>query len=146
MKLTLYSIGKFGKHDPQQALFNEYQKRLPWEFTLKELAAEPATPVAEAKLLEQAFSEADFVIAFDGSGKPLSSSDLAEKLDFIMQTKRHIGLLIGGADGLTREMVNRADLVLSLGAMTWPHKLVRVMLAEQFYRASAILSGHPYHK
>jgi 23S rRNA (pseudouridine1915-N3)-methyltransferase len=53
---------------------------------------------------------------------------------------------IGGADGLSKEVLDRAETVLSLGRMTWPHRLVRVMLAEQIYRASTILSGHPYHR
>ena len=54
--------------------------------------------------------------------------------------------MIGGADGLEPALVKQADLVLSLGAMTWPHMLARVMLAEQLYRAATILQGHPYHR
>jgi 23S rRNA (pseudouridine1915-N3)-methyltransferase len=59
---------------------------------------------------------------------------------------RPVGFLIGGAEGLDAPVVARADATVSLGAMTWPHFLVRAMLAEQLYRARTIVSGHPYHR
>jgi 23S rRNA (pseudouridine1915-N3)-methyltransferase len=59
---------------------------------------------------------------------------------------RDLAFVIGGADGLTEQMRNRADFILSLGQMTWPHQLARVMLVEQIYRAQQILAGHPYHR
>ena len=61
-------------------------------------------------------------------------------------SRSELGFLIGGPDGLAGELGARAELVLSLGRMTWPHLLVRVLLAEQLYRASTILAGHPYHR
>jgi 23S rRNA (pseudouridine1915-N3)-methyltransferase len=57
-----------------------------------------------------------------------------------------VGFVIGGADGLDEAVRRRADMVLSLGALTWPHMLARVLLAEQIYRAQSILAGHPYHR
>lgn len=146
MRVTIYSIGKFGKNDPMHAIFKEYQKRLPWDFHLKELVAEPATPAKESVLLENAFTETDYVIALDNTGTHISSPELAQKLEFVMETKRHIAFIIGGADGLLRDMVARADMKITLGNLTWPHKLVRVMLAEQLYRAHTIQTGHPYHR
>jgi 23S rRNA (pseudouridine1915-N3)-methyltransferase len=70
----------------------------------------------------------------------------AEKLGIWRDHARDVAFLIGGADGLDEAVRKRADLVLGLGAMTWPHLLVRGMLAEQIYRAQCILSGHPYHR
>jgi 23S rRNA (pseudouridine1915-N3)-methyltransferase len=87
------------------------------------------------------------VVALDERGVTLSSRDLAARLGGWRDSgRREIAFLIGGADGLGRAALDRAALVLSLGPMTWPHLLVRVMLAEQLYRAVAILQGHPYHR
>ncbi len=80
-------------------------------------------------------------------GAPAPSSEaLAAALARWTDAGRRLCFLIGGADGLDRSVIARADDVLSLGPMTWPHMLVRVMLAEQLFRAQAINSGHPYHR
>ena len=82
------------------------------------------------------------------SGLTLTSDAFAARLSrWRDQGTREAGFLIGGPDGLGREAAHdRADLVLAFGAMTWPHQLVRIMLAEQLYRAVTILTGHPYHR
>ena len=87
------------------------------------------------------------MVALDGRGKTLTSEEFATRLarwrdDGIAD----LVFVIGGADGLDRRLIERAAFVLSLGAMTWPHLLVRVLLAEQIYRAQSILLGHPYHR
>ena len=84
--------------------------------------------------------------ALDESGEPLSSRAFADRLARWRDDGRDLAFLIGGADGHGEAVLARADLVLSLGAMTWPHLLVRALLAEQLYRAHAILSHHPYHR
>lgn len=87
------------------------------------------------------------VVALDQRGTALTSPDLANRLGgWRDDGRREIAFLIGGAAGLGRSVLDRADLVLSLGPMTWPHLLVRAMLAEQLYRAVMILQGHPYHR
>jgi 23S rRNA (pseudouridine1915-N3)-methyltransferase len=102
---------------------------------------------AEAALLRKALPEAAVICALDERGRAMSSPDFAR----VLATRRDQGrgdlaFLIGGADGIDAGLVAEADLVLSLGAMVWPHMLARVMLAEQLYRAASILAGSPYHR
>ena len=86
-------------------------------------------------------------IALDERGDDLSSNGLAEQLcRWRDDGNRQICFLIGGADGLDAALLARADRRVAFGRATWPHLLVRVMLAEQLYRVSSILSGHPYHR
>ena len=119
---------------------------------LKEIEERKPLPTAErikreGERLLAALPEGATMVALDGGGRELSSTALAKTLGRWRDSGvRHLGFIIGGADGLDKALTGRADIVLSLGAMTWPHMLVRVMLAEQLYRASAILTGHPYHR
>jgi 23S rRNA (pseudouridine1915-N3)-methyltransferase len=83
----------------------------------------------------------------DSRGAQLSSEAFAKLIATSCENgQSDIAFLIGGAEGLTKPLLARANKVLSLGAMTWPHLLVRTLLAEQLYRAQTILSGHPYHR
>ncbi len=86
------------------------------------------------------------VVALDSTGTNWSTEQLADNLDQWMQSYRCLQLLIGGPDGLSRECLSRADDIWSLSRLTFPHFLVRVLLAEQVYRAWSVLNGHPYHK
>lgn len=87
------------------------------------------------------------LVALDAAGDNLSSSELASCLARWRDAgRRGATFLIGGADGLPQQLLARAELRLAFGRATWPHRLVRVMLAEQLYRAATILSGHPYHR
>ena len=87
------------------------------------------------------------LIVLDERGKNLGSTDLAEKIGGLRDGgRRHLALVIGGPDGLDPALRGEAELVLSFGLLTWPHQLVRVMLAEQLYRITTILAGHPYHR
>ena len=87
------------------------------------------------------------VVGLDETGRQLGSAALAEILrDWRDAGVREARFLIGAADGLTAEERGAADLLLSFGAVTWPHLLVRAMLAEQLYRATTIIAGHPYHR
>ncbi len=88
----------------------------------------------------------DVLIALDERGGLWSTADLAERLSDWRMQGNDVAFLIGGADGLADVCRDRADAVLSLSAMTLPHALVRVVLAEQLYRAWSLLSGHPYHR
>lgn len=88
----------------------------------------------------------EFVAALDERGTQLSTRELATWLAARQQDGRDLVLLIGGPDGLAREVLARSDQKLSLSKLTLPHPLVRVVLAEQLYRAHTVLSGHPYHR
>jgi len=101
----------------------------------------------EAELILAAIPAGALLIALDERGQSWSSREFAERLS---QWRDHgvanIAFAIGGADGLGGMVIERADAVLSLGAMTWPHLVVRSLLLEQLYRAQQILAGHPYHR
>jgi len=88
-----------------------------------------------------------FIVALDERGKSITSADFARDLAKWRDAgEAKIVFVIGGSDGLTAEIKQRARLTLAFGAQTWPHLLVRAMLAEQLYRAVTILGGHPYHR
>ena len=116
-------------------------------FEVREVEAKKPGPEAEADALSRALPANSILVAMDERGRTLSSPDFASRLaDWRDAGRRHVTLVIGGADGLSPEFRNRADLVLSFGRMVWPHMLARVMLAEQLYRATQILAGTPYHR
>jgi 23S rRNA (pseudouridine1915-N3)-methyltransferase len=101
----------------------------------------------EARALTGVFPTASLVVALDERGKAIASEALATQIGrWRDDGKAAASFVIGGADGLDPDFVKRADLVLSFSPLTWPHQLVRIMLAEQLYRATTILSGHPYHR
>ncbi len=87
-----------------------------------------------------------FVIALDLGARAPDSETLSRQLTIWTERARRLAFVIGGAEGLDATVLARADHTLSLGPLTWPHLLVRVMLAEQLYRAQAIATGHPYHR
>ncbi len=87
-----------------------------------------------------------FAVALDLAGRTPDSETFARHLTAWLDTGKPVCFLIGGAEGLDPSILTRADFALSLGTLTWPHLLVRTMLAEQLYRAQAIAAGHPYHR
>ena len=149
MRLVVLAVGR-GRDDPAQQLFEDYSKRLPWSLELCEVRAGGGGETGrerEAAALLKGLPEGAHVVALDGSGKALTSEAFAARLGRIRDDGvSTVAFLIGGADGHGASVLSRADTVLSLGQMTWPHLLVRAMLAEQLWRAASILSGHPYHR
>ena len=151
MRISILCIGRI-RGGPAMALYEDYAARLPWPIVLKEF--EERRPLAaadrvarEAALLQAAIPKGAVTVALDERGKALTSAIFAKQLNaWIDQGRSDIAFLIGGADGLASQMRDNADLVLSFGPMTWPHLLVRPLLAEQLYRAHTILTGHPYHR
>lgn len=155
MRITLAVVGRL-RPGPERALYEHYAGRITEQglakITVKEVEerkplAPEALKVREAELLLAALPAGARLWALDAGGRALTSEALAERL----RTARDEGLqdlaiAIGGAEGLDRSLIERAELVLSFGAVTWPHLLVRGLLAEQLYRAQSILSGHPYHR
>lgn len=103
--------------------------------------------VREAELILAALPAGARLVALDGRGRQWSSRDFADRLaDWRDRGVAALAFVIGGAEGLDQRLIDSADAVLSLGAMTWPHLLARCMLLEQLYRAQQILAGHPYHR
>ncbi|WP_196260161.1 23S rRNA (pseudouridine(1915)-N(3))-methyltransferase RlmH [Pelagibacterium limicola] len=101
----------------------------------------------EARSILSAIPEKAVIVALDERGTTLASEPFAARLaQWRDENRPALALVIGGPDGLDDEVRSRADLVLSFSPMTWPHQIVRILTAEQLYRATTILSGHPYHR
>ncbi len=151
MKVWLAAVGR-AKPGPEQDLYHQYVRRLATPITLREVEEKRPLPVPariarEAELLLAAIPERAVVVALDERGKSMGSEDFAALLGRWQDDGiADLAFLIGGADGHGEAVRARARAQLSFGAMTWPHMLVRAMLAEQVWRAQAILSGHPYHR
>jgi len=151
LRAVILAVGRW-RAGPERALYEDYARRLREAPELIEVEdkrkTDTATRVArEAELLRARIPAGAVTVALDGSGRMLSSEDLAARVQTWHESAvPAVAFIIGGADGLAREIVAGADLALSLGPLTWPHMLVRTMLAEQVYRAEAILAGHPYHR
>jgi 23S rRNA (pseudouridine1915-N3)-methyltransferase len=158
MKLRILAVGRV-RNGPEATLIAEYRKRLHWPLAIDEVEEKRPLSAAELKAREGALLQAAIdraapkgggrpvLVALDERGKSLGSRDFAARLKaWEEQGAPEILFLLGGADGLAPELRERADFVLSLGAMTWPHLLARAMLVEQIYRAQQILAGHPYHR
>lgn len=136
---------------PQLDLIKTYSRRCSWPMETVEvvsgIADEAARKRDETARLLSAVPANALVVATDERGRDLDSAAFARLLgDWRDEGQRDIAFLIGGADGLDDTARRRARLVLAFGRMTWPHELARVLLAEQIYRASTILAGHPYHR
>ena len=138
MLLHVIARGKIGR-SPEAELVARYEKRMTWPFKLTELpenggkAPDPMSPSR--------------TVLLDERGKQLSSEELAAILGrWRDDGVREARFAIGAADGHSQAERADADLLLAMGAMTWPHLLARAMLAEQLYRATTIIAGHPYHR
>jgi 23S rRNA (pseudouridine1915-N3)-methyltransferase len=151
MHLTLIAVGR-AKAGAERDLFEDYRRRLPWRLELVEVEEKrPLEPEAlrrrEAELLLARVPQGAVIAALDGRGEPLASEALAERLGAWRDAGRgRVCFLIGGASGHGEAVRERADCLISLGNLTWPHMLVRAMVAEQLYRAWSILARHPYHR
>jgi len=146
MKLLIAAIGKL-KPSPELQLYNDYMKRLPWKIALGEFDVRPASKEKEAEKLLAACRGYSRIIALDETGKQFSSPAFAKQLStWQQQGHSSFAFVIGGADGLDASVLEASDLVWSLGALTWPHMLVRGLLAEQLYRSYSIITNHPYHR
>ena len=100
----------------------------------------------EAERMRAAIAHGDYVVALEVGGRAMSTPELSRWLSARMAGGRNLALLVGGPDGLDAGLSSRADFRWSLSPLTWPHGLVRVMVAEQLYRAHSLLLGHPYHR
>lgn len=153
MKLHLICVGRLRK-GPEKVMVDDYLDRfaktgralgLP-PVTLTELDARGAGQEAEAALIDKALPAGAALAMLDERGEQLTSPEFAARIGAWRDQARDVALIIGGADGLPPDLRARADLALSFGRVVWPHMLVRVMVAEQLYRAASILAGGPYHR
>ena len=155
MRVTILAVGR-QRAGPEAELVADYLTR--FDRTGRALGLGPARvveiddrrgggPEAEGALILRALPDAARLIALDERGRGLTSPDFAKALRREADTGlRDLAFAIGGADGLSEAVRTRADALMSFGPMVWPHMLVRAMLAEQLYRAAAILAGSPYHR
>jgi 23S rRNA (pseudouridine1915-N3)-methyltransferase len=159
LKLHILAIG----HKPPAwvaAGFEDYARRMPREARIELAEIKPAArgrQMAAAASISRILAEEKsrvlavlapgcVRIALDERGKPLSTANLAGKLKLWLQEGRDVAFMIGSADGLHPELKDGADLLLCVSPMTLPHAMVRVMLAEQLYRAMSMIQNHPYHR
>jgi 23S rRNA (pseudouridine1915-N3)-methyltransferase len=152
MEILIAAVGRW-KSGPARALYEDYAGRSAWPIALVEVEERRKLPPEarrerEAALLLAALPPRDLrVVALDEAGTALASAAFAGRLAaWRDQGTRTLAFLIGGDAGHGAAALARAELRLSLGPMTWPHLLVRGMLAEQLYRAQQIIAGHPYHR
>jgi 23S rRNA (pseudouridine1915-N3)-methyltransferase len=147
--MRLIAIGR-ARDTPEAALFARYAARLRPALELTEITESRGAPAEqkrrEGEALLAALPAGAIAVALDRTGAAPDSMGLAALLERWLGSGRAVCFLVGGAEGLDGPVLRRADHTLSLGAMTWPHMLARVMLAEQLYRARSIASGHPYHR
>lgn len=160
MKLIVHAVGRL-KAGPERELAGRYFDRLTKSGPAVGLEFSGVTEIAESRaqtaterrreegqrLQTQLLQPGTALILLDERGKNLSSEELAGRVGLLRDGGRKAVLVaIGGADGHDASLRDQADLMLSFGALTWPHQLVRVMLGEQLYRVTTILAGHPYHR
>ena len=151
MRLHVLAIGR-GRKGPERDLWESYAGRIRWSLDLRELEEKRPLPAAkrvarESELLLGAVPDGAKLVALDEAGRAMTSEAFATRLGAWRDDGvGDVAFVIGGADGLGEQVRRRADLVLAFGGMTWPHLMVRGMLAEQIYRAQQILAGHPYHR
>jgi|SRR5690554_819247 len=158
MRVSIAAVGRM-KAGPERDLVARYLERAVGggkplaltgfdviELTEARSSSAASRKAEEAKALHAAVPDG-IVVALDERGKLMASEPLARQIGRWRDDGRPaISFVIGGADGLDPQFTARADLVLSFSPLTWPHQLVRIMLAEQLYRVTTILAGHPYHR
>ena len=155
MRVHLCVVGRL-RAGPERDLIDDYKTR--FDRTGRALALGPFSEhevedkkgggmEAEAELLARALPAGAVLVTLDERGPVLSSPEFADQLAKWRDGRRQdMAFVIGGADGIAPSLRARADFSISFGRMVWPHMLVRVMLAEQLYRAASILAGAPYHR
>ncbi|MGA8054459.1 MAG: 23S rRNA (pseudouridine(1915)-N(3))-methyltransferase RlmH [Burkholderiales bacterium] len=155
MRLVVVAVGA-GQPSWVEEAFDEYAKRLPREMRVElvEVRAEPrgtgkpvaALLAAEAKRVEASIPRSALRVVLDERGREVDTRALARLMARWREGGRDVAFLIGGPDGLARDVKESADIALRLSSLTLPHGLARVILAEALYRAASVLGRHPYHR
>ena len=151
MQIIIAAVGRM-KRGPAAEMIADYLKRTRWDVSVKELADAPSGMAAEARRAREAkeilalVDKETRLIAMDSRGQSLDSVAISAAIGkFRTQGAKRLVIAIGGQDGLDERVLAQAGLKLAFGTATWPHQLLRLMLAEQVYRAYTIEAGHPYH-
>jgi 23S rRNA (pseudouridine1915-N3)-methyltransferase len=153
MIITIYCVC----HRPTswvKLAIEEYRKRLPRNFTFEFIYISPSSNSSnsetrmreEGSRLIQIIPKQAYLVSLEVSGKPLSTDELVRKITYFQEESPKVAIVIGGADGLSKNVVNQSKESWSLSALTLPHQVVQVVLAEQIYRGWSILQRHPYHR
>ncbi len=159
MEISIIAVGKM-KNGPERELFSRYSDRAVKSgrqlgltgFSVLELAESQKKTASERKTQEanairNALPKGAIFVVLDENGKSLGSKDFSNYISkWRDEAVSHLYFIIGGADGLEYSLIKQANFSLGFSAMTWPHQLVRIMLAEQLYRTITILRSHPYHR
>lgn len=158
MRIVVAAVGRL-KRGPEQSLAERYRERAVKSGRGIGLRALEVVEIAESRaretqrrMLEESIALANVIpkgaatVLLDPRGETTDSNSLTARLRGWNDSGRDVAFVIGGPDGLAPTLSAQADLRLAFGALTWPHQLVRIMLLEQIYRATTILSGHPYHR
>lgn len=150
MRILIVAVGR-ARAGPHLELQRFYAGRLAWPIDIVEVEERRRLPAnerreREAALLLARVPEGARLVALDERGTALTSEAFARRIETWRGDGRPLAFIIGGADGHGEAARSRADCLLALGPMTWPHLLVRGMLLEQLYRTQQILAGHPYHR
>ena len=159
MKIVIHAVGRM-KAGPERELADRYLERLARSGPAVGLEFSGVTEIPEGhaatanerrreegQKLQTHLQAGSALLLLDERGKNLTSEDFAGRIGLLRDSgRKSLVVAIGGADGHDASLRDQAELVVSFGALTWPHQLVRVMLAEQLYRAATILAGHPYHR
>lgn len=155
MRVHICAVGRL-RAGPEKLLIDDYLTR--FDRTGRALGLGPARIIevedkknggmaAEAALLRRAIPDGSVICTLDERGRVETSPEFAARLgNWRDQGRGDVAFIIGGADGISKELRQDADHAVSFGKMVWPHMMVRVMLSEQLYRAASILSGGPYHR
>jgi 23S rRNA (pseudouridine1915-N3)-methyltransferase len=154
MKLKIISVGHKMPNWVETAC-TEYTKRMPRELSIEIIEIKPdkradgkknaSVQAAEAERILKA-AHKDYLIACDEHGQEKSTVDLATMMQSWQAMGRDVSIVVGGADGLDPSLIQQADFCWSLSKLTLPHAFVRVLLAEQLYRAYTVIQNHPYHR
>ncbi len=155
MKLILLAVGRKMPAWVDEG-YQEYARRLNKDCSLELVAIDTGKRSKKSSASEnkredaskiiKSFPAGSYVVALDERGKEHSTASLAKKLDAWKMLGKDVCIIIGGADGLDQQVLGRADETWSLSRLTLPHPLVRVLVAEQLYRAWSLLNNHPYHR
>ena len=153
MRFTVYCVS----HRPSswvKLAIEEYKKRLPRNFTFEFVYISPSSRSSNSEIrmreegerLIKTIPKQTYLVSLEVTGKPLSTEALVKKMTYFQEESPKVAIAIGGADGLSSDVVDRSKESWSLSALTLPHQVVKVVLAEQIYRGWTILQRHPYHR
>ena len=158
MKLKVISIGQL-KNNPILEIQKDYESRILNlsksvginNLEIKELPISKKSSIKErqkeeAKIISQHIKKDNLNLFLDGKGENINSVDISQIISKSSFDGKDLLFFIGGPDGFDEKIINAANKIISFGRVTWPHKLIRIMLLEQLYRGITILNNHPYHR